>query len=42
MTGSQRKERPQPLKSRLTPEEAEAHTLFVSQALGKDPLWLKA
>ena len=40
--GPIRKERPQPLKSRLTPEEVEAHASFVSDSLGDEPVWLKA
>lgn len=40
--GAQRKERPEPLKSRLTPDEVKAHALFIEAALGKDPVWLKA
>ncbi len=40
--GAQRKERPQPLKSRLTPDEVKAHALFIEGSLGKDPIWLKA
>jgi DNA polymerase III subunit epsilon len=31
--------RPEPLPSRLTAEEAQAHTAFVEAELGKDPLW---
>lgn len=40
--GAQRKERPQPLKSRLTPDEVKAHAMFIEDSLGKDPIWLKA
>lgn len=38
----QRKERPQPLKSLLTAEEAAAHKTFVSEHVGDEPLWLKS
>jgi DNA polymerase III subunit epsilon len=31
--------RPEPLSSRLTPEEDEAHALFVAQELGSDAVW---
>ncbi|HUO90050.1 MAG TPA: DNA polymerase III subunit epsilon [Rhizomicrobium sp.] len=31
--------RPEPLPSRLTPEEAEAHAAFVAKELGTDPIW---
>ncbi len=32
--------RPEPLASRLTPEEAAAHQAFVENDLGKEPVWL--
>ena len=32
--------RPQPLPSRLTEAEAQAHAAFVEKELGKEPLWL--
>jgi DNA polymerase-3 subunit epsilon len=31
--------RPEPLPSRVTPAEAEAHAAFVAKELGKEPLW---
>lgn len=40
--GGQRRQRPQPLKPRLTSGEAEAHAAFVEQSLGIEPIWLKA
>jgi DNA polymerase-3 subunit epsilon len=40
--GAQRKERPQPLKSRLEGHEAEAHAKFIAESLGGEPLWLKS
>jgi DNA polymerase-3 subunit epsilon len=33
------RQRPEPLPSRLTPAEAEAHAAFVAKELAKDPLW---
>ena len=33
------RQRPEPLPSRLTPEEAEAHAAFVAHELGPDAVW---
>ncbi len=33
------RQRPEPLPSRLTPAEAEAHAAFVAKELGKEPVW---
>lgn len=33
------RQRPEPLQSRVTPAEAEAHAKFVAEELGKDALW---
>ncbi len=33
------RQRPEPLGSRITPAEAEAHATFVAKELGKEPLW---
>ncbi len=38
MAGAAR-QRPEPLGTRLTAAEAEAHAAFVAKELGKDPLW---
>lgn len=38
----QRRERPEPLPSRLSADEAKAHADYIATHLGEDPLWLKA
>lgn len=38
---AQRKERPKPLKSRISAVDSDAHTAFVAENLGAEPIWLK-